>query len=167
MSGSNWRCVPHNFLYLTILNLTLHYRHERRLTFDRQLSNVTERIPVAQQELLSGAGEIIEALIVRAEDKEFKRAAAKKTLLKDAGSVSILFSYCHLAPLIYVIHPQDDIHTVRQMSGQAIATRGKDDLLASLCPNTISSALGLQEGDVVFLARRSRLPEVRRIFCVG
>lgn len=54
---------------------------------DTQLQNTTERLDASQQKLLP-TDEVIESLVLRAGSHQFQRAAAKKTLLKDAGSVS-------------------------------------------------------------------------------
>lgn len=58
------------------------------------------------------------------------------------------------------------MHTVRRIKGRTVATRSTDDLLADTDPEAIRSALNLQDGDVAFLARRTRIPEVKLIFFV-
>ncbi|KAI0699409.1 hypothetical protein BC835DRAFT_1405134 [Cytidiella melzeri] len=107
--------------------------------FELELQDVTARLPASQQAVLSNRGEIVEGLILRTASHEFLRAAIHKALLKDAGI--------------------DGVHTIRQMASQPIALRSTDDFLASLDPSAISSALDLHDGDVAFLARRTRIAE--------
>ncbi|KAI0092817.1 hypothetical protein BDY19DRAFT_926459 [Irpex rosettiformis] len=107
--------------------------------FELELQDVTARLPASDQALLSENDEIVESLIVPASDSQFSRAATQKALLKAAGS--------------------DSVHTIRRIKGQTIATRSTDGLLANTDPEAIRSALNLQDGDVAFLARRTRIPE--------
>ncbi|KAI0347317.1 hypothetical protein BDW22DRAFT_1387456 [Trametopsis cervina] len=107
--------------------------------FGLELKDVTARLPASEQALLSERDEVVEALVLRAHSSQFAQAASRKTVLKAAGA--------------------DGIHLIRQAAGSAHSTRSTDDLLASLDPDHVSAALDLQDGEGVFLARRTRRAE--------
>ncbi|KAJ3534202.1 hypothetical protein NM688_g7172 [Phlebia brevispora] len=102
--------------------------------FGLELRDVTPHLPVQIREALSQRDEIVEALVVPASDETFRRAAAE-------------------------MQPQESGITRIDVAENGLRIKDDNRLLDPPGPDALAHALALQQGDTVWLARRTRIPE--------
>ncbi|EKM59710.1 uncharacterized protein PHACADRAFT_250385 [Phanerochaete carnosa HHB-10118-sp] len=108
--------------------------------FSLELQLVTDRFPQPVRDALANEDQILETLVIRSTDTQFKSAAEKVGLYEAAMS--------------------DGAYMVRVLSDGTLNTASRDGSFGILgTPSTVRDALELNPGDTAWLAKRPRTAE--------